>query len=330
MAKRHPNQPPQTRVVRPQSGERRAQREAEERERQAQREREGRQQTIIGIIAAVVIIALVAVGGFFYWKSHRPAPKADSPSALKSAYQTVQKVPVKPTGVNSQGGFLISKNGLDKPVAQAPTVEIYMDFMCPGCAALNRTIDPTLNKMLDAGQVNVEIYPMSFMDRLTTDEYSARAGSAGIYILEHDTPHFMAYMANLFAKDFQPDESKYKPVSDAQIKGQMLKAGVSEQVADQALKGQYKEWLTAMNKYTPLRSELWNIDGQSKGSMTTPTVRINKRFWPVDTPTKANLGDVEAFLKSIGLPADQVGQAGKMPSIGAKGAPIALTASSGK
>ncbi|BDR55420.1 protein disulfide-isomerase [Bombiscardovia apis] len=327
MSKQHSDRAQREQAVRPNAGSKRAQKEAQEREHQAQMEREGRQQTLIGVIAALVIIALIAVGGFFYWKSHRPDPQ-ESPSSMQQAYDAVQQVKIKPTGANKQGGFLISKDGLDKPVAGAPTVEVYMDFMCPGCASLNRTLDPTLNKMLDAGQLNLDIYPMSFMDRLTTDEYSARAGSAGIYILEHDSKHFMAYMSNLFAKDFQPDESKYKPVSDDQIKEQMLKAGVSEQVANEALKGQYKEWLTKMNKYTPMREELWNTTGQNKGSMTTPTMRINNHFWAVTTPSSANMDDVTGFLKAIGLPADQVGQAGKMPSIGDSGAPIALTASS--
>ncbi|RBP99681.1 DsbA family protein [Bifidobacterium xylocopae] len=327
MAKQDPQQSQRQQTVRANAGANRAAKEARERERQAELAREGRQQTLIGVIVAVVVIALVAAGGFFYWKSHRPAPQ-DSPSSIKQAYQAVQAVKVKPSHANSQGGFLLSKDGLGKATEGAPTVEVYMDFMCPGCASLNRSLDPTLDRMMDAGQLNVEIYPMSFMDRLTTDEYSARAGSAGIYILEHDSRHFFPYMAALYAKDFQPDETNYQPVSDARLKEQMLKAGVSGQVADEALKGQYKEWLSKMNKYTPMRSELWNTSGQSKGSMTTPTVRINKRFWPVDGPSKAGMDTPSGFLKSVGLQANQVGQAGVMPSIGAKGAPIALTASS--
>ncbi|AKV55745.1 hypothetical protein BACT_1473 [Bifidobacterium actinocoloniiforme DSM 22766] len=327
MAQKHPQQSQQERTVRPNASSNRAAKEAQERAHQEELAREGRQQTIIGVVAAVIVIALVAAGGFFYWRSHRPAAE-DSPSSIKQAYQAVEQVKVKPRDANSQGGFLLSKDGVGKSVAGAPTVEIYMDFMCPGCAALNRSLDPTLNKMMDAGQLNLEIYPMSFMDRLTTDEYSARAGSAGIYLLEHDSKHYMAYMSNLYAKDFQPDESNYQPVSDARLKEQMLKAGVSEQVADEALKGQYKEWLSKMNKYTPMRSELWNTSGSSKGSMTTPTVRINKRFWSVDSPSKAGMDTVSGFLAAVGLPAAQVGQAGRMPSIGDKGAPIALTASS--
>lgn len=314
-------------VVRPNPGDKQPQKEAQERALQEQQAREGRQQTLIGVIAIVVILALIGVGGFFYWKSHRPDPK-QSPASIEQAYQAVEAVKVKPQKANSKGGFSISKDGLNKPVAGAPTVEIYMDFMCPGCASLNQTLDPTLNKMLNAGQVNLEIYPMSFMDRMTTDEYSARAASAGIYILEHDTKHFMAYMANLYAPNFQPDEAQYKPVSDARIKEQILKAGVSEDVANQALKGQYKEWLNQMNKYTPLRKELWNTSGQNKGSMTTPTIRINKHLWSTTSPSQAGVDTVSRFLDSIGLSKSQVGQAGKLPSIGAKDAPIPLTASS--
>lgn len=327
MAKKSSDKPSNKQIVQPNMKQKRLQKQDYEREQLNRQIQESRQQTLIGFIAFVLVVALIAVGAFFFWKSHKPNSTGSS-TEMKQALQAAQNVKEKPRFANEKGGFSISKDGLNKPVSGAPTVEIYMDFMCPGCASLNLTLDPTLNKMLDAGQLNLEIYPMSFMDRLTTDEYSARAASAGIYILENDTKHFMPYVANLYSPDFMPEETDYKPVSDASLKAQMIKAGISEQVANEALKGQYKEWLTAMNKYTPMRSELWNTSGQSKGSMTTPTVRINNHFWPVDGPSKAQMDAVSGFLTAVGLSSDQVGKAEKMPAIGEDKAPISLTASS--
>lgn len=296
---------------------RKARLQAEEEARQQEAARERKQQTLIGIIVTVVVVALIAAGGFIYWNSHRPVKK-------ENTYEAVQKVKVKPSVANDKGGILVSKAGVGKSVEKAPTMEIYMDFMCPGCGALHRGLDSTLTPMVKAGQINLVLYPMSFMDRLTTDQYSARAGSAAVYIAQNDPDHFLPFVASLYEKDFQPDEENYKPVSDKRIRQQAIKAGISPAMADRALKGQYKAWLSALNEYTPTRKELWHTSGQNKGQMSTPTVRINGTFWDLGKLSTARLDYKAGLLKALGLDPEQVGREGAMPSIGSKGSPLAL------
>ena len=296
---------------------RKARLRAEEEARQQEEARERKQQTLIGLIVTFVVVALIALGGFFYWNSHKPVKE-------ENAYETVQKVKVKPSVANDKGGILISKAGVDKSVEKAPTMEIYMDFMCPGCGALHRGLDSTLTAMVKAGQINLVIYPMTFMDRLTTDEYSSRAGSAAVYIAQNDPDHFLPFMASLYDKDFQPDEENYKPVSDKQIRQQAIKAGISPEMADRSLKGEYRAWLSALDKYTPTRKELWNTSGQNKGQMSTPTVRINGTFWDLGQLSTSGLDYKAGLLKAIGLESEQVGQDDVLPAIGSKGSPLAL------
>ena len=293
---------------------------AQEEARRLQEAKERRQQTMIGVIVTVVLIALIALGGFLYWRSHRPVKTQD----LEQARQAVAKVKEKPSAANDQGGFLISSQGLGKPVAKAPTVEIYMDFMCPGCGALHRGLDSTLTGLVDAGQINLVIYPMSFMDRLSTDNYSTRTGTATIYVAQHDPDHLLPFIANLYAKDFQPDESDYHPVSNDKIRQQAIKAGVDPKVADQAVKGHYRAWIKAMDAYTPLRKELWNPSGSNKGQMTTPTVRINGNYWELGNLSQAGLDYRSGLLKALGLDQSKVGVKGTMPAIGASGHPRSL------
>ena len=294
---------------------------AQEEARRLQEAKERRQQTMIGVIVTVVLIALIALGGFLYWRSHRPVKTQD----LEQARQAVAKVEEKPSAANDQGGFLISSKGLGKPVAKAPTVEIYMDFMCPGCGALHRGLDSTLTGLVDAGQINLVIYPMSFMDRLSTDNYSTRTGTATIYVAQHDPEHLLPFIANLYAKDFQPDESDYHPVSNDKIRQQAIKAGVDPRVADQAVKGHYRAWIKAMDAYTPLRKELWNPSGSNKGQMTTPTVRINGNYWELGNLSRAGLDYSSGLLKALGLDQSKVGVKGAMPAIGASGQPRSLS-----
>ena len=293
---------------------------AQEEARRLQEAKERRQQTMIGIIVTVVLIALIALGGFFYWRSHRPVKTQD----LEQARQAVARVKEKPSAANDQGGFLISSRGLGKPVAKAPTVEIYMDFMCPGCGALHRGLDSTLTGLVDGGQINLVIYPMSFMDRLSTDNYSTRTGTATIYVAQHDPDHLLPFIANLYAKDFQPDESNYQPISNDKIRQQAIKAGVDPKVADQALKGHYRDWIKAMDTYTPLRKELWNPSGSNTGQMTTPTVRINGNDWDLGNLSRAGLDYRAGLLKALGLDQSKVGVKGAMPAIGASGHPRSL------
>ncbi|MSD90807.1 DsbA family protein [Bifidobacterium asteroides] len=294
---------------------------AQEEARRLQEAKERRQQTMIGVIVTVVLIALIALGGFLYWRSHRPVKTQD----LEQARQAVAKVKEKPSAANDQGGFLISSQGLNKPVAKAPTVEIYMDFMCPGCGALHRGLDSTLTDLVDAGQINLVIYPMSFMDRLSTDNYSSRTGTATIYVAQHDPDHLLPFIANLYAKDFQPDESDYHPISNDKIRQQAIKAGVDPKVADQAVKGRYRAWIKAMDAYTPLRKELWNPSGSNKGQMTTPTVRINGNYWELGNLSRAGLDYSSGLLKALGLDQSKVGVKGAMPAIGASGQPRSLS-----
>ncbi|MFT9232379.1 MAG: hypothetical protein ABF515_07060 [Bifidobacterium sp.] len=102
---------------------RRAAEEQAEREQLATIAKERKQQTIIGIIVVAVVGALVAIAGFSVWRANRPVSEA----TVQKSYDAVQSVKTKPADANSKGGFLISKNGLNKKIAKVPTVEIYMD-----------------------------------------------------------------------------------------------------------------------------------------------------------------------------------------------------------
>ncbi|MCI1634797.1 DsbA family protein [Bifidobacterium sp.] len=294
---------------------------AEQQAKEAKLAKERKQQTLIGIIVVVVVVALVSVAGFAIWRATRPVSTADT----EKAYQAVQSVETKPADANAKGGFLISKNGLNKKVANVPTVEEYMDFLCPGCGSFNRSVDPTLQKLVAAGQINLVVYPNAFLDSLSTDEYSTRAASAAAYIAQNDPDHLLDFIADMFAEDFQPSESSYKAVSDKQIQQVAIKAGVSETVAEKSTDGTYKTWISKVSAYSPLRQELWNVSGSNKGQMTTPTVRINSNYWDMNSVSSSGLDTASALIKALGISSSDVGQASVLPSIGASGKPVSLS-----
>ena len=162
--------------------ERRAAEAAAMKARAEQMEKERKQQTIIGGIVVAVLVILVAIGAFtVYHNMHKKAETKASTETVQEAYTALQKVKNTPKLVDKNGGLLISKNGYGKAVEGAPTVELYMDFLCRGCGNLHRQLDADLQKMVDAGRINLDLHFMAFMDRWSTDEYSSRAANAAIY-----------------------------------------------------------------------------------------------------------------------------------------------------
>lgn len=307
--------------------ERRAAEETALQAQAAQAAKERKQQTLIGCIVVAIIVVLVAIAGFAVYKAMNPANSGEQASmTVDEAYSKIDKVRTKPAKASDKAGFLISNKGYSQKIDDAPTVSIYMEPLCPGCAAVNRQLDPTLVKLMNAGQLNIDLHFLNFQDNKSSDNYSNRAFNGAIYIAEHDDDpdHLLQYLSNIYAEDFQPGElSNYVSVSDNKLKKQAINAGVSEDVAAAAFSGdnEYVDWLTASNNYTILRPELFS----SSGSFSSPTLTINGEYWDLHQLSLAKTSMVDGFLKAIGLDSDQVGVEGQMPSIGANKKPISLT-----
>ncbi|RIY29359.1 disulfide bond formation protein DsbA, partial [Bifidobacteriaceae bacterium GH005] len=126
--------------------------------------------SLIGIVIALVILAFAAGAGFmtYYNSINKPQVKIENPTTNKPDTQIedtansqiakeIKKLPSSdiPPASNLQGGILLSKDGYGKQAAGAPTVATYFDPLCPGCGSFNRTVDETLIKMVEAGQINL-------------------------------------------------------------------------------------------------------------------------------------------------------------------------------
>ena len=63
--------------------------------------------------------------------------------------------------------------------------------------------------MVEAGQINLELHPMSFLDGLSTDHYSTRVSSAIAYIASYDNnpKHLLQFINGIFNEKFQPEEA---------------------------------------------------------------------------------------------------------------------------
>ena len=286
------------------------------------------------ILAAVALVLVLVAGIYMLWTNRsgnnhvdrNPSVEATTsqashgPSGDAQAYKALQEVAVKPSVANDQGGLTVSAKGVGskKKIADAPTLEIFMDPMCPWCGKVGRVIDPQLQRMISAGQINVTYNFLNFLDSASSDQYSSRVDNALAMVAQEDPDHLPAFAAAVFASDFQPDESSYQAVSDARLADKAVGVGVPRSLADRFAQGTYRPWVDKVNAYAITRKDAKD----AKGEFSTPTIMINGKVWDLTAAAKSQ-GGLEhldrALLKALGLKSQDVGHQGKMPSIGAQG-----------
>lgn len=293
-------------------------------EKIAAQERRDVKTRIIVAVVSVVILLVGIVGVAWYAIGQMNKGRVDTEVSLGSYRQAVEAVSSSPKNLTKEYGFLISKNGLNKPVANVPTVDVYMDFMCPGCGEFERATSKDVTKMVDAGQINVEYHFMNFLDQYSPDKYSTRTANVAIYIAENQPEKLPDFISKMMEENIQPEEGSSSVPSNKDLVKYAKSVGIKEEVAEVSIKSDYSTWLDAVTKYIPKRPSLANVSGKYKGQMTTPTVTVNKKFVDLNKASEDNISLEEALLKSLGITKKNVGKAAVIPSVGASGAPLEL------
>lgn len=266
---------------------------------------EKQKQTILGLFTVLIIIFLLIVAFIGLLESKKSAS-----GSLNKIYESLSEVKRKPENATKDGGLLV-QSGSKKDI---PTVEFYLDPLCPACAQIDRILSDDIEKMYANGQIKVEIHPLIFLDKCSSDHYSSRVSGAIAYISENDPKHVVAFISKIFDDNFQPSEVNYSKTSDGKIIKQAMKAGISRKIAEESLNGQYDEWIEKSNNYTIQRNDLI---APGRESFATPLIRVNKQIWSTKDIKLDNLSD--AFVESLGLKHGEVGDKTVKPRIGSKG-----------
>lgn len=131
-----------------------------QREEQLKREKRKR----VATIATAAVAALAAVGGGWWF-----AAQSSKSEQVNSA--------LAPITVAADGSVVMAKAGVEKPV-----LEVYEDFQCPACRALEETSGPTIKNLAAEGKAKVVFHPITIFQEQTnkgiTRGNSLRAGSA--------------------------------------------------------------------------------------------------------------------------------------------------------
>lgn len=205
------------------------------------------------LIAALLVLLILA--GAIAWAVLANSSKKDS--VAKAA----ANVTVPPHGTKAKDGIVVNPG---KAKAGAPVVAVFQDYQCPVCKVLEDQYGSYLEKLADAGTIQLEYHTMTFLDGNLGNDASVRAAQAaacadvaGSYAKYHDTVY-----------KNQPTQEG-KGYTDEQLRTTFAKeAGLS---GDQLV--------TFQTCYDDKKMANWVTGTQELASQagvnSTPTIRVN-------------------------------------------------------
>ncbi|WP_344127900.1 DsbA family protein [Luedemannella flava] len=199
------------------------------------------------IVGGVVIVGLlVAIVATLVVSANKEKPEPISTSGPM----------VVPTGATT-GGALVSGKA-DAPVR----LEVYLDYMCPYCGQFERANGEEIARLVGAGTVRLETYPLAFLDEASSGtQYSTRAANAAATVSDRAADKFIAFNNSLFAH--QPAEGGEGLTDDA-IASLARDAGVPAEVTDAFGDRTFVPWVADSTK-----------KAFAGGLQGTPTVKID-------------------------------------------------------
>ncbi|MDO5501229.1 MAG: thioredoxin domain-containing protein [Propionibacteriaceae bacterium] len=198
-------------------------------------------------VVGVVVIALVAAGALLFnrFSNEREARLSDS----------------TPPNATAERNGIVAHPG--RAAEGAPLVEVFSDYQCPACAQFEAAYGGTLDEMAEAGEIQLVMRTMTFLDRQPNGDSTRAANAAACADL---TGHYAAYN---------------KAVFDHQIAG--APGGLSDEVLTQTLTNQAGITGAGLDQFntcfanTQFDDFVDNANNQAgrDGVTGTPTIRVN-------------------------------------------------------
>ncbi|MDR8019604.1 thioredoxin domain-containing protein [Nesterenkonia aerolata] len=190
---------------------------ARERARQMQQQQERRQKSSSVLLrVAVVVIAIAVVAGLTYFVIQQrqggdteAATQGEAPSAanehagvtLTSATEFVDGDDLGEVDAEDvPGGDGETPAGAQaREEGEAPHLIIYADPACVHCADFEEQNAEQIKEWVDSGDLTVEYRLVTYLDRGSQTNYSARANNAMMAVAEQSPENFLDYMTEIFS-----------------------------------------------------------------------------------------------------------------------------------
>lgn len=226
---------------------------------------------VIGALVIVAVVVAILVGN-----SSKSVSAADQVGGSGSA---------QPVGVTGgEGGGIVANPATAK--SNAPTLDLYEDFQCPTCGALENAMGPAMASMAKAGDIKLVIHTLSFLDDNLKNDSSKRAANA--VACAADAGRFLEYHAAVFAAQPAQEGAGY---TDAQLTQFAAQAGITGPALTTwqrcTTSGQHSQYVAAVQ----------DSAGRA-GVNSTPTVMLNGKNITSSLTTVEALGaQVKAATK---------------------------------
>lgn len=157
------------------------------------------------LIGGVVILAVALIAGLVWAATAQRGDLSGDLGAEGSATAL------------AEGGGISQGPGAEADVTQ---VHVYGDFQCPWCGVLENSVGQALEDKVQAGEINLTVTLMSFLDGRLPGENSVRAANAAL--CADDAGAFLPYYQGVYAQ--QPEEGE--GWSDEHLVGLAEQAGI--------------------------------------------------------------------------------------------------------
>lgn len=254
--------------------------------REAAKRRKTRNRIVLFSSIGLIVVALGLIVTLIVTSSQQSAARLEASS-------------VSPKNMASGGlVFTSTKSVASTPATKTVTatkatdgkvkVDIYLDFQCPYCKALDQADRDYIGAQLDAGKITYEVRPVVFIN-----EYSARAANAFACVADKQPQRSWDYMGLLY--DRQPEETKVGGLPNSDLGAIADEAGVDDQATINCItdtKLRYEKWVQNITE----RATSNGAPGTSvKAIQSTPTVFVDNKQVQF---TKDYLGDFKAAVES--------------------------------
>ncbi len=237
---------------------------------------------IIGVIAAVVITnqrgqiadagAAPAHGNAFGGYTLTQKGLADTEAVHVDAANV-------PEPAATKGDVIVPAGVAAAPKGKPASIVMYVDMGCPVCKSFEGQYGGYLTQLTSSGDATVEYRVATFLDRVSTTNYSSRAANAVACVANSKPEVFNDYLTQLFAQ--QPTEGG-AGLDNATLTSIAETAGATG-VSSCIDGGEFRPWTKFVNQTF--------TDYQVGG---TPTVYVDGQKWDPNSS-----GDFQKFAQGI-------------------------------